>query len=88
MFDEAARVVRGGGKVIIKDLARPARWKAALLLTFTRYLGGYSRMQQQMYRESLGAALTVTEVRRTLQHSGLAMARVRGCRGLDYIIVS
>jgi ubiquinone/menaquinone biosynthesis C-methylase UbiE len=85
-LDETARVVRGGGRVIIKDLLRPPRWKAHLLLTFSRVFLGYSELQLQMYRESIDAALTVSEVRSALAASRLSMANLRRFRGLDFII--
>src|SRR5262245_5628288 len=59
LFNEAARVVRGGGKVVIKDLRRPPRWQAALLVAFSRYVLGQTTSQLQMYRDSLAAALKI-----------------------------
>jgi ubiquinone/menaquinone biosynthesis C-methylase UbiE len=86
MLDEAARVVRDGGQVIIKDLARPARWKAALFLTFTKYLGGAGAVEQRMFHESLKAALSIAEVRRVVASSRLSRAQVRGYWGIDFVI--
>ena len=88
LFNEAARVVRGGGKVVIKDLRRPPRWKAALLVAFSRYVLGQTTSQLQMYRDSLAAALSLGEVATALKASKLAMAQVRGSRGLYYVITS
>src|SRR5262249_45341063 len=86
MFNEAARVARPGGRVVIKDLRRQPGWKAALLLGFSRYVLGYNALQLQMYRESMAAGLTLAEVRTALARSRLANARVRGFRGLDFVI--
>src|SRR5262249_54569757 len=88
MFDEAARVVRGSGKVIIKDLRWQPRWKAALLLAFAKYVLGYSSVQLQMCRESMNAALSLEEPWRAMKISRLSMATIRGFRGLDFIINS
>jgi SAM-dependent methyltransferase len=86
LFNEAARVCRPGGRIILKDLRRQPRWKAALLLAFSRWVLRYTAEQLRMYRESLDAALTVAEVRAALGRSRLASARLCGFRGLDFVI--
>jgi ubiquinone/menaquinone biosynthesis C-methylase UbiE len=88
VFDEMARVVHGGGRIVIKDLVRQPRWKAKLLLAFSKLVLGYSREQLRMYSESLDSALTVKEVRSGLTRSRLSMASVRGFRGLDYVVTA
>ncbi len=88
LFDEMARVTRGGGRIVIKDLIRQPGWKRRFLLAFSRLALGYSPEQLRMYDESLGSALSVPEVRAALSRSRLSMARVRGFRGLDYVIES
>lgn len=85
-FDEAARLVRPGGQVLIKDLLRPAPWKASLLLAFSKYVLRYDRFQLRMYRESLAAALTLEEMRAEVARSRLAGATVQMFRGLDVVI--
>ena len=86
LFNEFARVARGGGRIFVKDLLRQPRWKAAFLLAFSRLVLGYNGEQLKMYRESLASALTVAEVRQQLRASRLCMAEVRGFRGLDYVV--
>ena len=86
LFDELARLTRGGGRIIIKDLARQPLWKRRVLLAFSRLALGYSAEQLRMYDESLGSALSLAEVRAALSQSRLCMARVRGFRGLDFVI--
>lgn len=86
LFDELARVARGGGRILVKDLVRQPRWKSWLLLAFSKLVLGYSGEQMKMYRESLGSALTVAELRRELDASRLCMADVRGFRGLDFVV--
>lgn len=88
LFDEAARVAGNRGRVVIKDLRRVARLKAAVLLAFSKLVLRYSAAQMKMYRESIAAALTMAEVRASLQRSRLAGADVRGFRGLDFVITS
>lgn len=86
LFDEMARVTRGGGLVMIKDLARQPRWVSAAMMAFSRTVLGYSAEQVRKSRESLHAALTVREVRGILARSRLSGARVRGVRGMDLAI--
>lgn len=86
MFDECARVLRGGGKAVIKDLRRQPAWKAALLLAFSRHVLRYDPEQLRMYRESIDAALTFEEARAALGRSKLSMATIRGFRGVDFVI--
>jgi ubiquinone/menaquinone biosynthesis C-methylase UbiE len=88
VLDEMARVVRGGGRVIVKDLARQPLWKAKLLLAFSKLVLGYSPEQMRMYRESLDSALTLEDVRSLLPRTRLSMASVRGFRGLDFVITA
>jgi ubiquinone/menaquinone biosynthesis C-methylase UbiE len=88
LFDEMARATRGGGRVLIKDLLRQPRWKAAGLMAFSKLVLGYSEAQLRMYRESMDSALSVTEVRKELRGSRLSMATVRGFRGLDFVIAA
>ena len=88
LFNEMARVTRGGGKIVIKDLRRQSRWKYTMLLAFSKYVLRYGPQLLKMYEESLGAALTVEEVRAQLKRSRLSMAQVQGFRGLDFVITA
>ena len=86
MFDEAAKVVRGGGRIVIKDLLRQPAWKSAVLLAFSKHVLRYTPAQMKMYQESLSAGLNFDELRAALGNSDLSMARVQGFRGLDFVI--
>jgi len=88
LFDELARVARGGGRIVVKDLVRQPRWKSRLLLAFSKLVLGYNAEQMKMYRESLASALTVRELRRELARSRLSMAGVSGFRGLDFVVTA
>ena len=69
-------------------MRRQPRWKAALLLFFSKHVLRYSPLQLHMYRESLAAALTFGEARAALARSRLALGAVRGFRGLDFVIIA
>lgn len=88
LLDEAARVLKPGGRVLIKDLRRQPAWKAAVLLGFSRHVLRYSPAQLRMYQESMAAALTPAEARAAVRQSRLHGATVRGFRGLDFVITT
>jgi ubiquinone/menaquinone biosynthesis C-methylase UbiE len=88
LFNEAARVTRGGGRVIIKDLLRQPRWKAGLLFFVSKYVLGHTACQMKMYEESMDAALTIAEVRAALKSSKLNMAQVKSFRSLDFVVTA
>ncbi|MFH1023162.1 MAG: class I SAM-dependent methyltransferase [Planctomycetota bacterium] len=88
LFNEMARVTRGGGRVLIKDLLRQPKWKASFLLAFSKRVLGYNEGQLRMYRESMASAFTVEEVRAALKNSRLCMSNIRGFRGLDFVVAA
>jgi ubiquinone/menaquinone biosynthesis C-methylase UbiE len=59
---EAVRVCRAGGLLFIRDLARPDSRDMVEYLV-QQYAGTENAHQQQLFRDSLHAALTVDEVR-------------------------
>jgi ubiquinone/menaquinone biosynthesis C-methylase UbiE len=74
-FNEAARVVRSGGGVFIRDLMRPDS-VAEVNLVVEKYAGDADEYQRKLYRDSLCAALTIPEVEGFLRKAGIADARV------------
>jgi ubiquinone/menaquinone biosynthesis C-methylase UbiE len=59
---EILRVLARGGTLFVRDLLRPAD-EATLQHLVGRYAGGANAHQQQMFADSLRAALTLVEVR-------------------------
>jgi len=71
VFAEMVRVVRSGGLCFVRDLLRPED-DAAVRRLVTLYAGGANAHQQQMFDDSLRAALTLDEVRALVIPLGFA----------------
>jgi ubiquinone/menaquinone biosynthesis C-methylase UbiE len=76
VFSEMSRVVKPGGLLFVRDLLRPDDQKTLEDLVQT-YAGDENAHQQKMFRESLGAALTVAEVRELITECGISPDDVR-----------
>jgi ubiquinone/menaquinone biosynthesis C-methylase UbiE len=75
VFTEMARVVKPGGLLFVRDLLRPN--DAALLRSLVQqYAGDANGHQQQMFADSLHAALTLDEVQAMVTRVGFAAATV------------
>jgi ubiquinone/menaquinone biosynthesis C-methylase UbiE len=75
VFKEMTRVVKAGGILFVRDLLRPT--DAAALQEFVqKYAGDANAHQQQMFADSLHAALTLDEVRGLVTRVGFAPATV------------
>ena len=72
---EIARVTKRGGAILVRDLARPATMDDAWAIV-KRAAAGESRRQQQLFFDSLCAALTPAEVEAALSKAGLATLTV------------
>jgi ubiquinone/menaquinone biosynthesis C-methylase UbiE len=72
---EMARVLRPGGVLFVRDLSRPASADAVESIVQT-YAGSENARQQQLFRQSLHAALTVDEVAGWLESISDLTARV------------
>ncbi|HUP01663.1 MAG TPA: methyltransferase domain-containing protein [Gemmatimonadota bacterium] len=70
VLDEIARVVRPGGRVLLRDLRRPPR------LTFDPHVAWHGRhyggVMRRLYEASVAAAFTPAEIEIILRHTGLA----------------
>jgi ubiquinone/menaquinone biosynthesis C-methylase UbiE len=75
LFREIARLVRPGGAVLVRDLARPASRRAARAIV-ERVAANDSPKQKKLFFDSLCAALTVDEVRALARQAGLGDLRV------------
>jgi ubiquinone/menaquinone biosynthesis C-methylase UbiE len=71
VFREIARIVRPGGSILIRDLARPES-EGELAALVKTHAGGASQLQRRLFSDSLRAALTLVEVRDLLAECGLA----------------
>ena len=72
---EAARVLRPGGALLIRDLFRPAEAAAADALVAAGAAGEEPRARE-LFRASLGAALTAEEFRAAADAAGLQGAEI------------
>jgi ubiquinone/menaquinone biosynthesis C-methylase UbiE len=75
IFREMARLVKPDGAVIVRDLVRPATMDDAWAIV-KRVAAGEHMRQQQLFFDSLCAALTLDEVEDLVRRSGLARMRV------------
>ncbi len=66
---EMIRVLQPGGLLFVRDLLRPET-EAEVELLVSTYAGNESERSQQLFRQSLHAALTVDEVRELLVECG------------------
>ena len=69
-LSEMLRVLKPGGLLFVRDLFRPDSAEKIEHIVLT-YAGGDSARQQQLFRQSLHAALTVEEMRELAESLGL-----------------
>ena len=75
VFCELRRIIKPGGILFLRDLMRPVSENVVEQLV-GQYAGGDNVHQQQLFRQSLHAALSVDEVRDLLDATGFETARV------------
>lgn len=75
LFREMKRLLKPGGAVLIRDLCRPRSMDEAWAIV-KRVAAGDSLRQQQLFFDSLCAALTVDEVRKLLADVGWGELKV------------
>lgn len=75
MLAEAARVLRPGGLLLIRDLYRPAD-TAGLAALVAEHAAGCDDAQRKLFADSLHAALTPDELRALADAHGLADAKI------------
>ena len=76
VFAEMTRVVKPGGVLFVRDLLRPMD-EAALRGFVQKYAGDANAHAQQMFADSLHAALTLVEVRAMVAQLGFDTATVQ-----------
>jgi ubiquinone/menaquinone biosynthesis C-methylase UbiE len=84
---ELWRILKPGGLLFVRDLMRPVDM-ATLNGIVETYAGTENAHQQQMFRDSLHAALTVDEVTVLLQEIGLPANVVRATSDRHWTIVA
>lgn len=74
-FQELSRVVKPEGAIIVRDLIRPESMDEAWAIVKSVAAGEHPR-QQQLFFDSLCAALTLSEVEELVSRTGLQRVRV------------
>ncbi len=76
VLEELWRILKPGGTLFVRDLVRPDDAQTLEQLV-TRYTTDASDHQQQMFRDSLYAALTIDEVRKIAIQLGLSPESIK-----------
>jgi ubiquinone/menaquinone biosynthesis C-methylase UbiE len=84
-FQEVKRLVRPGGAILIRDLIRPDSDEIVNDLV-DKIGAGYDAHQQQLFRDSLKAALTLAEVQDAIDQIGLGGVKLTQSSELHWSI--
>jgi ubiquinone/menaquinone biosynthesis C-methylase UbiE len=84
-FQEIKRLVRPGGAILLRDLIRPAS-DAIVNDLVARFGSTYDSHQQQLFHDSLKAALTLVEVQELIDRVGLAQVKLAQSSDLHWTI--
>jgi ubiquinone/menaquinone biosynthesis C-methylase UbiE len=84
-FQEIKRLIRPGGAMLIRDLIRPTS-DAIVDQLVAKFGGEYDDHQQQLFRDSLKAALTLTEVQALIDRVGLTQVKLVQSSDLHWTI--
>ena len=84
-FGEVKRLIRPDGALLIRDLIRPESDRLVDELV-DRIGGDYDSQQQQLFRDSLKAALTLLEVRELIDRVGLQQVNLTQTSDLHWTI--
>lgn len=87
VLSELWRVLQPGGLLFVRDLMRPVDPPTLDHLVQT-YAGEANAHQQQMFRESLHAALTVSEVSDLLKNVGIPSEAVRATSDRHWTVIA
>jgi ubiquinone/menaquinone biosynthesis C-methylase UbiE len=84
-FQETKRLVRPGGAILIRDLIRPEN--DTVVNELVAKIGEeYDAHQQQLFRDSLKAALTLVEVQELIDRVGLEQVKLSQSSDLHWTI--
>ncbi len=84
-FQEVKRLVKPGGAILIRDLIRPEN--STIVNDLVAKIGGnYDAHQQQLFRDSLNAALTLEEVQELIDRVGLEQVKLTQSSDLHWTI--
>jgi ubiquinone/menaquinone biosynthesis C-methylase UbiE len=84
-FGEIKRLVKPGGALLIRDLIRPEN--DLIVNELVAKVGGdYDRHQQQLFHDSLKAALTLAEVQELIDRVGLPQVKLTQSSELHWTI--
>ena len=85
LFQEIKRLVKPGGAILIRDLIRPDN--DDLVNQLVAKIGKeYDAHQQQLFRDSLNAALTLVEVQELIDRVGLSQVELSQSSELHWTI--
>lgn len=84
-FKEIKRLVRPNGGILIRDLIRPENEQIVNELV-AKFGGDYDAHQQQLFSDSLKAALTLTEVQELIDRVGLSGVKLAQSSELHWTI--
>ncbi|MFM2304613.1 MAG: hypothetical protein RLZZ135_2025 [Cyanobacteriota bacterium] len=84
-FQEIKRLVKPNGAILIRDLIRPDRDRLVDDLV-TKFGGDYDPRQQQLFRDSLKAALTLAEVQELIDRVELPQVKLSQSSDLHWTI--
>ncbi len=84
-FQEVNRLIRPNGAILIRDLIRPDNDRIVNQLV-DKIGENYDNRQRQLFRDSLQAALTLTEVQDLIDRSGLKQVKLSQSSDLHWTI--
>uniref|UniRef100_UPI0037BEAF13 class I SAM-dependent methyltransferase n=1 Tax=Chamaesiphon sp. OTE_20_metabat_361 TaxID=2964689 RepID=UPI0037BEAF13 len=85
LFQEIKRLIKLDGAILIRDLIRPENERIVNELA-AKFGSNYDPQQQQLFQDSLKAALTLAEVRELIDRVGLIQVKLSQTSELHWTI--